>query len=43
MTPHDPDDLDPADQHGRGLMVGGAVLGILLALGAMLLVFTLSR
>lgn len=43
MAPRDPDDLDPADQHGRGLMVGGAALGLLVVLGAMLLVFVLSR
>ncbi|CAM3763762.1 hypothetical protein [Nocardioides zeicaulis] len=43
MPTRDPDDLDPADQHGRGLMVGGAVLGILVVLGAMLLVYVLSR
>lgn len=42
MAP-DPDDLDPADQHGRGLLVGGAVAAILVALGAMLLVYVLSR
>ncbi len=44
MAPHpDPDDIDPTDQHGRGLMVAGALVGIFLALGAMLVVFTLLR
>lgn len=40
---HDPNKVDPTNQSGRPLMVTGAVLGLLLALSALLAVYLLSR
>lgn len=40
---HDPDKVDPTNQSGRPLLVTGAVLGLLLALSALLAVYLLSR
>ncbi|NYE36157.1 hypothetical protein F4692_001261 [Nocardioides cavernae] len=40
---HDPDKVDPTNQSGRPLLVTGAVVGLLLALTALLVVYLLSR
>jgi len=40
---HDPDKVDPTNQSGRPLVVTGAVVGLLLALSALLAVYLLSR
>ena len=43
MTRHSPEDLDPTDQTGRPVMVTGAVIGVLVALGLMVVVYFLAR
>ena len=43
MTRHSPEDLDPTDQTERPVMVTGAVIGVLVALGLMVVVYFLAR
>lgn len=40
---HDPDQVDPTNQSGRPLMITLVPIGLLLALGALVLVYVLSR
>jgi len=40
---HDPDEVDPSNQSGRPLMVTLVPIGLIAALGVLVLVYVLSR
>lgn len=41
--PQDPDKADPTNQSGRPLMVAAVPIGLLLALGILVVVFFIAR
>ena len=40
---HDPDRIDPSKQSGRPVMLTGALVGLFVAIGLMVVVFFLAR